>query len=282
MWIWLVIGSALLLGLYDVAKKKSLQKNSVMTVLFVSTAMSTLLMLPFFGTGPLPDHLRLILKAVLVTGSWVSGLAAMALIPLSTLSTIKASRPVFVLLFSIIIFGERLNAMQWAGSILAIASLFLLSRTSRREGIVFSENRGILFAALSVITGVASALYDKHILRTIDPLFVQCWTNLYITLAMGLILLVQTAVRHSTQNRFRWDWCLPMIAVLITAADFLYFRSLSSEGSMLSVVSMVRRGSVLVPFLFGATIWHEKNVARKGVILAVMLSGITLITLGTI
>lgn len=282
MWVWLVIGSALLLGLYDVSKKQSLRKNSVMAVLFVSTAISTLLMIPGFSAGPWQNHLRLIAKAVLVTSSWISGLAAMNLVPLSTLSTIKASRPVFVLIFSILLFGERLNALQWTGSILAIAALVLLSRTSRREGIEFTRSRGILYAAVSVVAGVASALYDKHILGFIDPLFVQSWTNLYITVLMGLILLGQAAVQGKGFHRPVWDWYLPIIAVLITAADFLYFRSLATEGSLLSVVSMIRRGSVIVPFVFGAVVWHEKNIAGKGLALLVMLAGIALITLGSI
>lgn len=282
MWIWLVIGSAILLGFYDVSKKQALKKNSVTMVLLVSTALSTLFLCPFLKAGAPQDHIRLVFKAALVTGSWVSGLAAMKLVPLSTVSTIKASRPVFVLIFSIILFGEKLNALQWGGSILAIVALFMLSRTSRREGIVFSRNRGILYMGISILTGVASALYDKHILGFLDPMFVQSWTNLYITIFTGLILAVQTAKNGVAACKFKWDWILPVIAIFITLADFLYFRALSSEGSLLSVVSMVRRSSVLVPFIFGAAIWHEKNIALKGFSLAIMLAGIALITLGTI
>ena len=137
MWIWLILASALLLGLYDIAKKQALKKNSVLYVLLLATAFSTLILIPFMEAGTGNDHLRLVLKAVLVTTSWVSGLVGIKMLPLTTASTIKASRPVFVLIFSLILFGERLNWMQWVGILVAFVALYMLSRSSKKEGIDF-------------------------------------------------------------------------------------------------------------------------------------------------
>ncbi|MCQ2176475.1 MAG: DMT family transporter [Bacteroidales bacterium] len=282
MWICLVIISAVLLGLYDVCKKQSLKNNSVLMVLLCTTALSTAYLAPWFQTGNSSDYLRIALKAVLVACSWISGLAAMELVPLSTVSTLKASRPVFVLLFSILLFSERLNALQWVGSILAITAIFILSRASRKEGIVFSHSKGILYMVLCIITGVASALYDKHILGFMDPMFVQCWTNLFTTVILALALTTDYFIDRKGFRPFKADWVLPVTALLITLADFFYFKALSTEGSLLSVVSMVRRSSVLVPFIFGAALWHEKNIRGKSVALLIMLAGIALITWGTI
>ena len=131
MWVWLSVCSALLLGLYDVAKKQSLKKNGVLWILLGSTALTTLFLCPFLSAGSLNDHLRLMFKAVLVSSSWISGLQALKYLPLTTASTIKASRPLFVVFFSIIIFGERLNVAQWAGVVLVLGALFLLSRSSK-------------------------------------------------------------------------------------------------------------------------------------------------------
>lgn len=282
MWVWLTIGSAILLGFYDVAKKQSLKKNGVLYVLFAATALSTVFLSPFLHPGSVNDHILLLVKGILVTSSWVSGLAAMKLVPLSTVSTIKASRPVFVLIFSLILFGERLNLLQWAGSLIAIVALLLLSRTSAREGISFTHNRGIWLMGVSILTGVASALFDKYILGFMEPLFVQSWANLYITVLLGLSILVLRIRDSSRLQPFKWDWMIVLIAVFITAADFLYFSALNQEGSLLSVISMVRRSSVVVPFLFGAFAFHEKNIRLKVLDMAVMLAGITLITLGSI
>ena len=282
MWIWLTIISAIFLGLYDVAKKQSLKKNSVLYILFFSTLITSIILSPWLRLGPLSDHLALILKGVLVTASWITGLAALELLPLTTVSTIKASRPVFVLLISMMIFGERLNAWQWAGSILAIIALFMLSRSSKQEGIPFKNNRGIVYVIISVATGVASALYDKHILGHMDPMFVQSWANIYITILMGICLLVQKRREKEDFRKFTWDWNILLIAIFITIADNVYFVALSMEGAMLSVISMVRRSSVIVPFIFGALLFHEKNIKGKAIDLAVLLAGMCLIVFGTV
>ena len=281
MWIWTTVASALFLGLYDVFKKQSLQKNDVLQVLLCVTALSTLLLSPWLSAGPVEDHLKLFLKAILVSTCWISGLYGIKLLPLTTASTIKATRPVFVLVFSMILFGERLNGWQWAGSILAIIALYLLSLSSKKEGIHFTKSKGILFMIVSVITGSASGLYDKHIIASMEPLFVQSWCNLYITLILGIVVLYQWRRSKSAFRPVRWDWLLLVIAVLIVVADFLYFYSLKQEGAMISIISMVRRSSVLVPFLFGIFLFKEKNIRGKAIALSILLIAMAFLVFGS-
>lgn len=279
MWVWFSVCSALLLGLYDVAKKQALKRNGVLVVLFFATALSTVFLIPFFSAGSLKDHLQLVVKAVLVSSSWISGMVALKLLPLTTVSTIKASRPLFVVIFSIILFSERLNGWQWAGVILVLAALFLLSRSSRKEGISFTSNKGIACMIVSVLTGAGSALYDKHILSHLEPLFVQSWANLYITVLLGLILLAKSfrEKKGSLKNKFSWDWMLLVIAVLITISDALYFYAVKDEGALLSVISMIRRSSVVITFIFGAVLFKEHNIKDKAVDLVILMAGVALL-----
>lgn len=282
MWVWLSVCSAVLLGFYDVEKKQALKKNSVLWVLLGATALSALFLCPFLSRGSVEDHLSLVFKAVLVSSSWISGLIALKLLPITTASTIKASRPMFVVIFSIILFGERLSLLQWAGVVLVMAALLLLARSSKKEGISFSSDKGIAWMVISVLTGAASALYDKHILGHLQPMFVQSWTNVYITLVLGLLLLVKY-LRTRRQNanpgfqRFRWDWRLPLIAVLITISDACYFYAIKDDGALLSVISMIRRSSVVITFLFGALLFKENHIKDKAVDLAVLLAGLALL-----
>ena len=281
MWIWLAVGSAFMLGVYDVAKKYSLKRNSSLSILLLATAFSTLFLSPWLSAGPLQDHLRLMVKAVLVTVSWIAGMEGLKRLPITIASTIKASRPVFVLLFSILIFGERLNAWQWAGSIIALTALYLLSLSSRKEGIEFVKNAGVAWMALSVVAGVASALYDKHIMGSMEPLFVQSWCNLYITILMGICVLVKWLKDKAGFQKIRWDWSILLIAVFITVADALYFFSLKDSDALLSVISMIRRSSVLVTFVGGAILFKETNIRGKAIALLVLLAGMALIVFGS-
>ena len=280
MWILLAVLSALLLGIYDVAKKQALRKNGVLAVLLGATALTTVFLSPFLRLGPLNDHLQLVLKAVLVTASWVSGLAGLQRLPLTTSSTIKGSRPVFVVLFSIILFGERLDWMQWAGVVLVIAALFLVRHTSRDDGPQQSRRAGFLWMGLSVLTGVASALYDKHIMAGMEPLFVQSWTNLYITVLLVLCVLAQRLV-SGTRFTIRWDWMLLLLAVIITASDAMYFYALKQPDALLSIISVIRRASVLVSFILGAIIFKEGGLRGKTLNMLLMAAGVILIVFGS-
>ena len=304
MWVLLAVFSAILLGTYDVAKKQALRKNGTFAVLLVATALSTLFVSPFLRIGPAEDHLKLALKAVLVTASWVSGMEGLKRLPLTTVSTIKGSRPVFVVLFSIILFGERLNWMQWLGIAIVLGALYMLGFTSRRDASAQVRKTGFIWMGISVLTGVASALYDKYIMKGMEPMFVQSWTNLFITVILALCVLVKRlavsgrAGRASSDrlrprsrewegalpassDKFRWDWTLVLVAVLITCADALYFFALKQPDALLSIISVVRRASVLVTFVLGAIIFHEGNIRAKGLNMLLMAAGVVLLLIGS-
>ena len=281
MWALLAVFSAVLLGLYDVAKKKALQQNGVLAVLLVATALSTLFVSPFLSAGPAKDLLRLALKAVLVTLSWISGMIGLKLLPLTTVSTIKGSRPVFVVLFSILLFGEKLNWMQWVGIAIVLVALWLLGRTSKGDGSVKARRTGFIFMGVSIVTGVASALYDKHIIAGMEPMFVQSWTNLFITVILAICVGVKALIDGEKREKIRWDWMLLVVAVLITGADALYFFALKQPGALLSVISVVRRASVLVTFIFGAIIFRETNVRAKALNMLLLATGVVILLLGS-
>ncbi|MCQ2143551.1 MAG: DMT family transporter [Bacteroidales bacterium] len=283
MWLTLALCSAVLLGLYDVAKKKATENNPVLFILLIATALSTLFLTPCFfiykGSGM--DHLKLVMKAVLVSASWISGMVGLKLLPITTVSTLKTTRPFLVVIFSIILFGEQLNLWQWGGVILALTAVMMLSRTSSSEGIKFSRNKGIWAMGLSIAAGVASALYDKFIMKGMEALFVQSWSNFYITVLLLACFFYQRWRAAENAKPVRWDWLLVLIAVLITAADMLYFFSLKQDGALLSVISLARRSSVIVTFAVGALFFKEKNVKAKSLALAVLLAGMVLLLIGS-
>lgn len=285
MWLYLALGSAFLLGLYDVAKKQAVSKNGVLSVLLLATALSTLLLSPclFIYKGTLSEHLALMLKAVIVTTAWISGMVGLKLLPITTASMIKASRPFFVVLLSILIFGERLNWQQWTGVGLALLSLTLLSLGSRSESGSPSYSKGVTAMVISVVAGVGSALYDKVIMSTLQlhPLFVQSWSNFYIVICLALCIALRLLAGRRESTPLRWDWTLLLIAVLITAADMLYFVALHQEGALLSIISLIRRCAVIVTFAVGAIFFKEKKIKAKAFDLAILLAGMVFLLLGS-
>ena len=298
MWLTLAFTSAALLGLYDAAKKQALTNNAVLPVLLLNTLFSTLFFVPvilsaefglgwFDGTlleasrGTATAHGLVILKSVIVLTSWIFGYFGMKHLPITIVGPINATRPVMVLVGAFLIFGERLNAYQWIGVALALISLFLLSRSSRREGVDFTHNLWILFIALSAVTGAVSGLYDKYIMSRLDPVFVQSWYNLYQFVMMAVVVCILWLPRRGHTTPFRWSWAIPLISVFLTLADFAYLYALQDPDAMISIVSMIRRGSVVVSFLCGAVLFHERNLRSKAVDLAFILVGMIFLWLGS-
>jgi transporter family protein len=281
MWLWLSVGSALLLGVYDVAKKRALSRNNVYWILLSATALTTVFLCPFLTKGPLSDHFSLIFKALMVSVSWISGLKAMECLPLTTVSTMKASRPMFVVIFSILLFGERLNLVQWLGVAVVMTALFLSSRSAGHDTDKITSTKGVAFMIVSVLSGAASALWDRVILQNLQPLFVQSWTNLYVTILLAVVVLIQYLTDKNHFQPFVWDWRILLIAVLITAADALYFYAVKDPNAMLSIVSTIRRTSVVVTFIGGAWILKEGHIRDKAVVLVLMLAGVALLLGGS-
>lgn len=299
MWILLAFLSATLLGFYDVFKKKSLKDNAVLPVLFLNTVFSSLIFLPFilisaFAPSWLSQqemlfvpvsgwevHRFILLKSFIVLSSWIFGYFAMKHLPLTIVGPINATRPVMVLVGAMLFFGERLNLYQWVGVLLAILSLFLLSRSGKKEGIDFKRNKWIFFLVLAAVAGAVSGLYDRYLMKQLPPMLVQSWYNVYQVFIMcPVLLLLWWPLRKST-TPFRWNWAIPLISLFLCAADFAYFYALSYDDSMISIVSMVRRGSVLVSFLFGAWVFREKNLKSKAIDLLLVLIGMIFLYLGT-
>lgn len=297
MWLSLAFLSAALLGLYDVAKKKSLSGNAVLPVLLLNTLFSSLLFLPailsaelglgWFDSTPLAAsrgtaeaHALVAVKSVIVLTSWIFGYFGMKHLPLTIVGPVNATRPVLVLVGALAVFGERLNGFQWIGVALALTSLVLLSRSGRREGVDFRHNVWILCLAAAAVTGAASGLYDKYIMTRLDPAFVQSWYNLYQLGMMAVVTALLWLPRRAA-SPFRWSWAIPLISVFLSAADFAYFCALREPDAMISVVSMVRRGSVVVSFLCGALLFGERNLRAKAVDLGFVLLGMLLLWLGS-
>lgn len=298
MWLILAFLSALLLGFYDVAKKQALRDNSVPAVLLLNTFFSSLIFLPSIVStlsggewfdvtayriplGTLHDHILVALKAVIVLSSWAFGYYGIKHLPITIVGPINATRPVMVLIGALLIFGERLNALQWIGVGLAILSLFMLSRAGRREGIDFGHNVWIVCVAAAALLGAASGLYDRYLMQRLEPIFVQGWYNLYQTIIMAVVMILMRLLDSRSATRFHWSWAIPMISILLTAADMAYFVALSDTDAMISVVSMIRRGSVVVSFACGALIFRERNLKAKALDLALIIIGMVFLYFGS-
>jgi transporter family protein len=297
LWIALGLVSSLLLGFYDVCKKHALNHNAVLPVLFFSTLFSFLPMLVVVvGMQWAPEwmeqsrfhlpvatgvqHLHLIGKSLIIFVSWTLAYFAMKHLPISIVSPVRASGPVWTLIGALILFQERPEPMQWVGMAVVFASYFAFSLIGRKEGVHFLRSRWVLFIFLATLIGTFSSLYDKYLLQQqgYAPMLVQFWFSFYNLLFFSLTALFFWFPRRKSMP-FQWRPSIPFIGLLLTAADLVYFHAVREPDALISILSILRRSSVVVSFTVGSLLFGDVNRRVKAYALAGVLVGVVLIIL---
>ena len=304
MWLILITISAITAGFYDASKKQSLKNNAVFPVLLLNTLFSSIILAPFVilsAKGLLDEksivytepyiweHQKYIfVKSCIVLSSWIFGYIGLKHLPITIVGPINSTRPVMVILGALLIFGEKLNLWQSIGVVTAITAFYLLSRSGKKEGINFMHNKWIICIILSNIFGACSAVYDKYLIADseagglgIDKMSVLCWFNIYQLFMMIPIVLLLWWPTRKTSTVFVWKWSIPLISIFITLSDFVYFYALTLPGAMLSIMSMIRRSSVVVSFLCGALFFHETNLKSKTLDLLLVLLALVFLFVGS-
>lgn len=298
MWIWLGLVSMVFLGLYDLCKKASLNGNAVLPTLFISNLASVLLVLPavlasalapeavadsLWYIAPMPAawHGLIVIKSLIVGTSWVCAYFALKHLPISIVSPIRASGPVWTLAGAILLFGEQPSALQWAGMGLIFLCYFIFSLLGREEGIHFHRDKWVFLIFFATLIGTCSTLYDKWLLQRLGmaPLQVLAWYFIYLAVFFTLLngLLWWPNRRRTTP--FQWRWTIPLIGILLLLADLVYFIGVSDSDALIVIMSILRRCSVLISFTAGALLFRERNKRKKGWILLGILAGVLLIIL---
>ena len=289
MWIPYILISALFLAFYDIAKKHSVHANAVMPVLFLATVCGSL----FFALAlTVTGHLRtaldisaagfglVLIKTVIVSASWIFVYYAMRALPISIVAPIRASAPLWTLCGAILLFHEIPTPLQAAGMATIFIGYWLFSVAGKAEGIHFTRHVGVFYAFAGTLLGAGSALYDKYLLRScgIDRNTLQLWFAIDLVAVLGLVLLAQR-VAGLQRTRFTWRWTIPVVGILLMAADWFYFGALSEEGVAISVLSLIRRSNVVISFAAGAWLFGENNLRKKAFALAAILVGVAILCL---
>ena len=296
-WIVASLLSALFLGAYELCTKHAVRDNAVVPVLFLSTlagAMVWVVLLLAQAAHPglvpralvaepltLEQHLQIVLKSGIVAASWIFTYFAFKHLPLSLGSPIRATSPLWTLFGAVLILGERPTLLQTIGILTTLGSFLGLSWVGAREGVYFHKNQWVGFLLAGTVLGAASSLYDRYLLgrRHFTVPMVQAWFSLYLVLFF-LPFAIGWSLRWWSRNEFQWRWSIPLIALFLLTADYIYFSALTRPEALVSIVMSLRRGSTLVGFLGGLLWFKEKQGLRKLPAVIGILAGMTLAVIG--
>ncbi len=287
MWTFLAFISALCLGFYDISKKIALRDHPVVDVLTLSVCFSAVLLsvplicsrfcpammvgTPFYvPTMDLQAHLFTVLKSLIVLSSWVCAYMALKHLPISVVSPMQATRPMWTLVGALLIFGERLNTWQWIGVCIALGTILAFSFFTRkpRNSRDYRDpriNRYYVALALAILLGAASGLYDKYLMRRYDHNAVQVYYTIYQAVMMMGVWVIEYA-RHPRSPRvtsFSSFLPIALISIFLIISDNVYMLALRDPDSLIAVVSTIRRGGAVIGFAYGLLFLKEENPLPK-------------------
>ncbi len=289
-WVLPILGSALVLGIYDVFKKHAVRENSVMPVLFLATLSGTLFFLLLTGVKSFFAPLTLnfskevlflvFLKSFLVSASWAFVYYGLRELPVSIAAPLRATAPLWSVIGAVILFGEIPHGLQYPGMLLILSGCILFTVIGKKENSSW-RSKGFLFTMTGTLLGAASALYDKFLLgsKHIDPVSLQFHFSWMLVVILGAALLCRTLFFTKGEKQFQWRWSIVVTGVLLIVADALYFYALSLPDTRISILSLLRRSSVVVAFAIGGGFFKEKYLLPKAAILALILLGVAILTL---
>lgn len=292
MWLWWIIASAIILSFYDLSKKASVRNNSVFPVLLGSTLSGWLAVSAYLvWCGDLgatlsiatADIARLLLKSCIVGASWTATYMALRTLDITSAAPIRATGPLWTLIGGILLFSESPTVVQAVGMFFVLAGCFVFSITNKSPNGCFWRDKSIFLAFAGTLLGSCSALYDKHLLQGIgigvETVLWWFLGGMAVIYSLALVLTRRIA-GNSGQSRFQWRWTIPLVGVLLALSDACYFKALSDEESLVSVLSMIRRSSVIITFFVGGAVFREKNIRRKAIALATILLGVLILCIG--
>lgn len=291
-WVTLSLCSAIFLGFYEIAKKSAVRGNAVPPVLFFNVLTSAVIwsslmlmarinpqwiMADWLVVESLSwkNHALLFAKSLIAGSSWIFASFALKHLPMSIAAPIRASSPLCTILIAVVFMQERPGLWQWVGVTVILFSFYAFSLVGQKEGIHFRRNRWVGFMVIATLLGAFSALYDKFLLqdRNMAASAVQAWFSVYF-----LFVMTPLYVRWLWKDRgdipFHWRWSIPMIAILLLISDFMYFTAIEYEGALISLISPLRRTSVVIAFVAGIRMFGEKNWRPKAVCIASLLIGV--------
>ncbi|WP_405291414.1 EamA family transporter [Algibacter sp. Ld11] len=296
MWMYLGLLAALFLGLHNLCKKHAVQGNEVFPVLLGTVSSSFLFLLPFFiGSiyfpeftknlgfyiAPIPweTHGFIFIKSAIMASSWVLAYQALKHLPITIVTPIRSAGPFFTFIGAILIYDERPNGLQWVGFFLIIFSVMLYSKIGKKEGINFKNNKWIFAIIAATFLGASSGLYDKFLIQNLllDPQTLLFWFSFYVILILLVILSITWFPFVEKRKAFIWRWTIPAVGVLLSSADYFYFKALQDPEALIMLLSAIKRSQIIIAVVIGGLIFKEQNKRKKLVPLFGIMLGVFLI-----
>lgn len=301
MWIWLVLLYGIIKGMREIVKKKALEKNSTIEVLFLYTLLAFIIVLPDArnAMGLEPKYYFFIgMKSFVIFLAWIFSFRAIKKMPISLYGVLDLSRVLFATLLGVIVLQEALGVFQVIGLVFVSAGLLLLKykpgngawkkmrdgqagqREQTEEAALQAADKErvdvkiVLMAFASCLFNAVSGLLDKILMKDISSSQLQFWYLLFLVCFYLLFILVtKTKIQFLYVLKNYWVWIL---SLLIVIADRVLFLANGMDSSRVTVMTLLKQAGCVVTILAGRFLFHEKNTGHKLFCAVIIIAGIVI------
>ena len=281
LWISLVLVYGLLKGCREIAKKKALDKNTVIEVLFFYTLISFLLVVPSAGGAIGIERGKLLpiaFKSFIIFVAWMCGFKAIKKMPISIVGILDMSRVVFSMLLALLVLKEVLTIPQAIGMLLVCAGLFALPFGNRKDE--KKENvkpHYVLLVFISAFLNALSGTMDKVLMKDLSSGELQFWYMLFLLgFYVVYIFLTRSKIDVKSLVKNGWVWALSIMFVI---ADRCLFIANGIPESRVTVMTLIKQTGCIVTIVGGKLIFKEKNIVYKLVCACVIIAGVAVAVL---
>ena len=284
MWIVLVTIYGLFKGVRDITKKKAMQINSTIEVLFVYTLLSFLMSagLSFLPNEASPfamDFSRLwiiAIKSSVIFIAWMCSFKAIKKLPIGFYGIMDMSRVVIAAVLSVVFLHETPTAFKIIGMAFVLLGLLLVNLKNEGESGGKTNAIYILMVLVSCLMNAISEIFDKYLMGGggLESGQLQFWYMLFlVVLYLGYMLVSKTKIEWKKLCKNYW---LIIMSVLFVFGDKALFEACKYPDSSVITMTLIKQCSVLITIIGGRLVFKEKHTLYKLMCAGVIIAGIVI------
>jgi drug/metabolite transporter (DMT)-like permease len=284
MWVLYSLASALMLATSDALTKKALTEENEYSVAWLRIVFSLpVLIAALFIAGkpePGPDFYRAFFIAMpLEVLAMILYVKALRLSPLSLTLPFLSLTPIFIILFSYIILGEKASLRGGAGILLMAAGGYTLNFHSIGKGLfepfraIGKEKGSLLMIVVAVIYSI-TASFGKMAIMNSSPIFFGSTYWIVITFAVSPFFI---SGRRKRSLRLKKTELRYTLLAGVCFSIMVVFHMMAMSMSKVAYMIAVKRTSLLIGVLYGYLFFREGYIRERFIGAALMLSGLMLL-----
>ena len=284
MWIALVIIYGLFKGIRDVTKKKAMQINSTIEVLFVYTLLSFVMsaglsFLPGEASPFAMDFSRLWIigiKSSVIFIAWMCSFKAIKKLPIGFYGIMDMSRVVIAAVLSVVFLRETPTVFKLVGMAFVLVGLLLVNLKNDGEDGGKANVVYILLVLVSCLMNAISEIFDKYLMGSggLESGQLQFWYMLFlVVLYLGYLLVSKTKIEW---NKIFKNYWLIIMSILFVFGDKALFEACKYEDSSVITMTLIKQCSVLITIIGGRIVFKEKHTLYKLMCACVIIAGIVI------